>query len=82
VTATAKPMLLRVQEVANMSLEQDVKLALMAAKTCSKALLALCRKHGKSPCFLQVTFLQLVSPDYPLLVLPCVDGQEFLECAF
>jgi hypothetical protein len=82
VTTTAKPMLLRVQGVANMSLEQGAKVALMAVKTCSKALLALSRKHGKSPCFLQVAFLQLVSPDYPLLVLPCVDGREFLECAF
>jgi hypothetical protein len=82
VTTTAKPMLLRVQGVANMSLEQDVKVTLMAAKTCSKALLAHSQRHGKSPCFLQVAFLQLVSPDYTLLVLPCVDGQEFLECAF
>jgi hypothetical protein len=75
-------MLLRVQEAANTSLKQSIKVALMAVKTCSKALFALCRRHGKSPCFLQVTFLQLVRPDYPLLVLPCLNGQEFLECAF
>jgi hypothetical protein len=65
-----------------MSLEQEVKVALMAVKTCSKALLTLSRKHGKSPCFLQVAFLQSVSPDYQQLVLPCNYGQEFLECAF
>jgi hypothetical protein len=56
--------------------------ALMAVKTCSKAILLLMVRHGKSPCFSQVTFLQLVGPDYPLSILPCVDGQEFLECAF
>lgn len=49
-----KPTLTKVQEVANMSLEQGVKLALMAVKTCSKALLALSLRHGKSPCFLKV----------------------------
>ncbi len=56
--------------------------ALMAVETCSKALLEHTSGHGKSPCFLDVAFLQLVSPDYPLLVLPSADGQEFLECAF
>jgi hypothetical protein len=55
--------------------------ALMAVKRCSKAFLALCLGHGKSPYFSQVTFLQLLGPDYPLLILPCVDGQETLECA-
>jgi hypothetical protein len=54
----------------------------MSVKTCSKSLLAFMVLHGKSPCFSQVTFLQLVGPDYPLSILPCVDGQEFLECAF
>ena len=56
--------------------------ALMAVKTCSKAILAHSVRHGKSPCFSQVTFLSLVGPDYPLLILPCVDVAEFLECAF
>ena len=55
---------------------------LMAAKTCSKAILALCAGHGKSPCFSRWGFLKLFGPDYPVLVLPCVDGQDFLECAF
>jgi hypothetical protein len=55
---------------------------LMAVKTCSKALLALSQRHGKSPCFSEVAFLQLVSPDYPLLVLPCVDGAKNTERAF
>lgn len=57
-------------------------IALIAVKSCSKALLAHGNRHGKSPCFLQVAFLRLVGPDYPLLILPYVDGQEFLECAF
>lgn len=76
------PMFLRMQEVANTSLKQSTEIAVMAVKTCSKTLSALSRRHGKSPCFLEVTFLQLVGPDYPLLILPCVDGREFLECAF
>jgi hypothetical protein len=56
--------------------------ALMAVKTCSKALLAPNRRHGKSPCFLEVAFLRSVGPDYRLSVLPSVDGQENMECAF
>ena len=51
-------------------------IALLAVKTCSKAILALSRRHGKSPCFLEVTFLQLLSPDYLLSILPCVDGAK------
>ena len=58
------------------------RIAVMAVKTRSKSLLALCLGHGKSPCFSQVTFLQLLDPDYPLLILPGVDGQQTLECAF
>jgi hypothetical protein len=60
----------------------EFRTAVMAAKTCSKALLALSVGHGKSPCFSQVTFLQLVGPDYPLSILPYIDGAETLECAF
>ena len=59
-----------------------LRIAVMAVKTCSKAILALSVGHGKSPCFLQDAFLRLVGPDYPVLILPYVDGQEFLECAF
>jgi hypothetical protein len=58
------------------------RFALMAVESCSKGILAPIAKHGKSPCFSQATFLQLVGPDYPLLILPCVNGAEFLECAF
>ncbi len=54
----------------------------MEVEACSKAISALCPRHGKSPCFSEVAFLQLVGPDYPLLVLPSVDGANFLECAF
>jgi hypothetical protein len=52
---------------------------ILAVKTCSKALLAPNRRHGKSPCFSEVTFLQLVGLDYPLLVLPSTDGEENME---
>ena len=55
---------------------------LMAVQTCSEAISARCLEHGKSPCFLQVTFLSLVGPDYPLPILQCVDVGEILERAF
>ena len=58
-----------------------LEIALMAAKTCSKALLALYLGHGKSPCFSEVAFLRLFGPDYQMLVLPSVDGVENMECA-
>ncbi len=54
---------------------------LLAVKTCSKAVLARSEGHGKSPCFLEVAFLQSVGPDYLLLILRCVDGAENMECA-
>jgi len=56
--------------------------SLMSVKTCSKAISALCLGHGKSPCFSEAAFLSLVGPDYSLLILPCVNVGEFLECAF
>ena len=62
-----------------MSAKSTLTNAIMAVKSCSKAILAACRGYGKSPCFLQVAFLQLVGPDYRLLVLPSVDGEEFLD---
>jgi hypothetical protein len=60
----------------------ELKIAIKAVKTCSKAFSAYSLRHGKSPCFSEVTILQLVGPDYPLLILQCVDGTETMECAF
>jgi hypothetical protein len=54
----------------------------MSVKSCSKAIFAHTLMHGKSPCFSEVTFLSLVGPDYPLLILSGVDGRETLECVF
>jgi hypothetical protein len=62
-----------------MSLRLNV--AFLAVETCSKAILALCRGHGKSPCFLEVAFLELFGPDYRVTILPCIDGAENMECA-
>ena len=56
--------------------------AFLEVKTCSKGISDYTLRYGKSPCFSEVTLLQLVGPDYPLLILPCVDGEEKLECAF
>ena len=58
------------------------RIALMAVKSCSKAISALWLGHGKSPCFSEVAFLQLVGPDYPLLILQYIDVAENMECAF
>ncbi len=55
---------------------------LMAVKKCSKAVFGIRLRHGKSPCFSEVSFLQLVSPDYPLSILSSVNGLKFLKCAF
>ena len=52
----------------------------LEVKTCSKALLAPIRRYGESPCFSEVAFLQLAGPDYPLLVLLCVDGRFLGVC--
>ena len=60
----------------------EFRITVMAVKTCSKGILEHILRHGKSPCFSQVAFLWLVGPDYLLLISPCVDGEEFLECAF
>jgi hypothetical protein len=54
----------------------------LEVKKCSKALLEYSIGYGKSPCFSEVTLLQLVGPDYPLLIFQCGDGAENLECAF
>ena len=54
----------------------------LEVKSCSKAISALSLGHGKSPCFSEVTFLRLVGPDYPLLILPYVEGAKNMECAF
>ena len=53
----------------------------LEVKRCSKALLAPIGRYGKSPCFSEVAFLRLLGPDYPLLVLPSVDGRKNMECA-
>ena len=56
--------------------------ALLSVETCSKAILVLCRGHGKSPCFSEVAFLRLIGVDARLLKLVCLDGTKILKCAF
>jgi hypothetical protein len=56
--------------------------ALRAVKICSEGILVSSRRYGKSPCFSGVAFLQLFGPDYPMLVLPSVDGPKNMERAF
>jgi hypothetical protein len=54
----------------------------MAVETCSKAFSAVCRGHGKSPCFSEVAFLRLLGVDCRVLKVTCVYGARTLECAF
>jgi hypothetical protein len=55
--------------------------AFLAVKTCSKAVLALCLGHGKSPCFSGVAFLRLLGVDARVLKVAFIDGMKILECA-
>ncbi len=54
-------------------------IALMAVETCSKAILALSRKHGKSPCFLRLSILRVVGVDGAVLDFAFVNGANLLE---
>jgi hypothetical protein len=54
-------------------------IALMAVKTCSKAILALSRRHGKSPCFLRPSVLRLFGVDGAVLDFVVVNGANLLE---
>jgi hypothetical protein len=62
-----------------MWLNSNRRTTVMSVETCSKALLTHSRGHGKSPCFSQVAFLLLLGPDYPVPILPSVDGAENTE---
>jgi len=69
-----------------MCLELSCKVArsivLMAVESCSKAILAQCLGHGKSPCFLRCVSLQLFGVDDAVSVFASVNVVDFLECAF
>ncbi len=54
----------------------------MEVEACSKAILALCHWHGKSPCFSEVAFLQLLGVDVRVSEVASLYGANFLECAF
>jgi len=54
----------------------------LTVKTCSKALLAHSRGHGKSPCFSEDAFLRLIDVDARRLKAFSPHGAELLECAF
>jgi len=56
--------------------------ALMAVKTCSKALLVLDVGYGKSPCFSRYGVSAPVGVDYAVSVFAPVDVGKFSECAF
>jgi hypothetical protein len=54
-------------------------IALLAVKTCSKAILALRGRHGKSPCFLGLSVLRVVGVDGAVLDFAFVNGANLLE---
>lgn len=56
----------------------SISFALMAVKTCSKALLVSNPRHGKSPCFSEVAFLGLMGVAARALKLACINGSEIL----
>jgi len=56
--------------------------AFLAVETCSKAILAVCRGYGKSPCFFEVGFLRLLGVDCRALKVTCLYEAKTLECAF
>lgn len=53
--------------------------AFLVVGACLKGVLEGARGYGKSPCFLGLQFLGLVSPDCLGLKLGVVDGAEFLD---
>ena len=73
---------LRASEGKSMCPKDSCSIALMAAETCSKAILAQCLGHGKSPCFSRLSLLQLFGVDAAVSVFASVNVEDFLECAF
>ena len=58
----------------------DVRsIAEMAVKSCSKAVIPLGIRHGKSPCFSRCRVFALVDVDYPSVDFAVVDVEEILE---
>ena len=57
----------------------DVRsIAEMAVKSCSKAVIPLGIRHGKSPCFSRCRVLRVIGVDWRVLVFVVVDGGFFL----
>jgi hypothetical protein len=48
-------------------------------EVCSKRILALCSRHGKSPCFSRCRVLGLFGVDWRVLILALADGGFFLD---
>jgi hypothetical protein len=51
----------------------------MAVKSCSKALFAVVRRHGKSPCFSRCSFSAVVYVDLASANFQLVNVNDFLE---
>ena len=62
-----------------MSAKSTFSNAHLAVKSCLKAVLALCRGYGKSPCFFGVRFLSVLGPDWFGYNLMVDDGVKYLD---
>jgi len=51
----------------------------MELKTCSEAILGICNRHGKSPCFSGLRVLKVAKPDWLMIEFGVVDGGFFLD---
>jgi hypothetical protein len=56
-----------------------LKVAVLDVTACLKHVFGWVLGHGKSPCFSGWGFVRLLSPDWLVLKLLCVDGVEYLE---
>lgn len=75
-------MFLLVREVKATSLEslgETRSNAFLAGKACSKDILALCVRHGKSPYFSRYRVLRVVNVGWRVLIFCAADGGFFLD---
>jgi len=73
---------LRASEGKSMCPKDARSIVLMAVGTCSKGILELSMRHGKSPCFSRCCFSTVFGVDGAVSVFASVNVEGFLECAF
>lgn len=79
---TVSHLFLQVLEAKDTSLEllgNTRSIVFLAVDACSKDILAVTERHGKSPCFSRCSVLTAVGVDERVVVLVVVDGVFFLD---